>query len=184
MASWILPKNERNSLSWATSVLRIVSFVHFLEESRTPYFFCDLLTLLYHIDPIWFCDLLGTPYAPVSKILPVKVTVWGKEDIWVFRVQDRNTLAGSNEVVEADSQNLRICYKACWGRIWIKSLKNQRNDIFKNLNHIFILKNVIPMIFDFFSDPAWACCVLPKCNQRSGSLWKFCGDNSSLNFYY
>ena len=30
MASSILPKNERNSLSWASSLLRIVSFVRFL----------------------------------------------------------------------------------------------------------------------------------------------------------
>ena len=45
MASWILPKSERNSLSWAPSALRIVSFVRFLEESKTPYcFFPDLLT--------------------------------------------------------------------------------------------------------------------------------------------
>ena len=39
MASWILSKNKRNSLSWAPSVLRIVSFVRFLEESRTLYLF-------------------------------------------------------------------------------------------------------------------------------------------------
>ena len=44
LASWILPKNERNSLSWPLSVLRIVSFVHFLEELRTPYFFRYLMT--------------------------------------------------------------------------------------------------------------------------------------------
>ena len=25
------------------------------------------------------------------------------------------------------------------------------------------------------------CVLKPKCNQRSDSLWKFCGDNSSLN---
>ena len=42
MASWILPKNEQNSLSWASPVLRIVSFVHFLEESRTPYLFFEI----------------------------------------------------------------------------------------------------------------------------------------------
>ena len=42
MASWILQKNQQNSLSWAPSVLRIVSFVRFLEESRTPYFFFEI----------------------------------------------------------------------------------------------------------------------------------------------
>ena len=36
MVSSILPKNERNSLSWASSLLRIVSFVRFLGELRTP----------------------------------------------------------------------------------------------------------------------------------------------------
>ena len=34
VVSSILPKNERNSLSWATSVLRIVSLVRFLEELK------------------------------------------------------------------------------------------------------------------------------------------------------
>ena len=32
----ILPKNERNSLSWASSLLRIVSSVRFLGELRRP----------------------------------------------------------------------------------------------------------------------------------------------------
>ena len=36
MVSSILQKNEQNSLSWASSLLRIVSFVHFLGESRRP----------------------------------------------------------------------------------------------------------------------------------------------------
>ena len=36
IVSWILPKNERNSLSW-TSLLRIVSFICFLGESRRPW---------------------------------------------------------------------------------------------------------------------------------------------------
>ena len=39
VSSWIIPKNEQNSLSWAPSVLRIVRFVCILEELRTPYFF-------------------------------------------------------------------------------------------------------------------------------------------------
>ena len=39
MASWILPKKERNSLPCTPLVLRIVSSVRLLEESRTPYFF-------------------------------------------------------------------------------------------------------------------------------------------------
>ena len=42
MLSWILPKNERNSLSWTPSVLRIVSFVRFLEESRISYFVFEI----------------------------------------------------------------------------------------------------------------------------------------------
>ena len=36
MMSSILPKNERNSLSWVEKMLRIVSFVRFLEELRRP----------------------------------------------------------------------------------------------------------------------------------------------------
>ena len=36
MVSSILPKCERNSLSWASFLLRIVSFVCFLGELRTP----------------------------------------------------------------------------------------------------------------------------------------------------
>ena len=39
MVPWILPKNERNSLSWTPSVLRIVSSVHFLEKSRVTIFY-------------------------------------------------------------------------------------------------------------------------------------------------
>ena len=46
MASWIFPKNERNSLSWAPSVLRIVSFIRFLEEYRTS-IFSSRFTALY-----------------------------------------------------------------------------------------------------------------------------------------
>ena len=37
--------------------------------------------------------------------------------------------------IKADSQNLRIYYTACWGRIWIKTLKIQRNNIFTNLDN-------------------------------------------------
>ena len=36
MISQILPKNKPNSLSWASSLFRIVSFVCFLGESRRP----------------------------------------------------------------------------------------------------------------------------------------------------
>ena len=38
MMSSILPKNEQSWLSWVLKVLRIVSFVHFLEEYRMPQF--------------------------------------------------------------------------------------------------------------------------------------------------
>ena len=37
MVSSILPKNEQNSLSWVKKKLRILSFVRFLGELRTPY---------------------------------------------------------------------------------------------------------------------------------------------------
>ena len=61
MASWILPKNERNSLSWTPSVLRIVSSVRFLEESRTPYFFSR------------FTDLLSGPIKKLFPFLLIKI---------------------------------------------------------------------------------------------------------------
>ena len=28
--------------------------------------------------------------------------------------------------IETDHQNLRLCYTACWGRIWIKSQKSEK----------------------------------------------------------
>ena len=49
MVSSILPKNERNTLSWVFSLRRIVSFVCFLEELRKPWmlwWFADLYWII------------------------------------------------------------------------------------------------------------------------------------------
>ena len=39
-------------------------------------------------------------------------------------------------IVEGESQNLQLCYTACWGRIWIKSQKSEKLH-FKNVMHTF-----------------------------------------------
>ena len=38
----------------------------------------------------------------------------------------RKIFWAKNFLLEADSQNLRICYTACSGRIWIKSKKSEK----------------------------------------------------------
>ena len=54
MASSILPINEWNSLSWASFLVRIVSFIHFWENWRHHVnCFRDLLTLMYTWSHFW-----------------------------------------------------------------------------------------------------------------------------------
>jgi len=48
MVSLILQKNERSSLSWVLKVHRTVSFVCFLDESRTPIFASAIYWPLVH----------------------------------------------------------------------------------------------------------------------------------------
>ena len=62
MASSILPKNEQNSLSWAPSVIRMVSFVCFW-ENRGHHSIC-------------FRNLLTFRYIPAGKCIPL-MTVSG-----------------------------------------------------------------------------------------------------------
>ena len=64
-------------------------------------------------------------------------------------------IQGKGSYIKGESQNLRLCYTACWGRIWIKT---QRNYIFKNFKNITfqIFKNV------FFSDFLLFIQILPQ----------------------
>ena len=82
MVSWILPKNERNPLSRAPSVLRIVSFVRFLEESRTPHLFSR------------FTDLQDTK----KLILPKK----GCQPILTHHVRIRQRLVNERQIMLVD----------------------------------------------------------------------------------
>ena len=68
--------------------------------------------------------------------------------------------------LETDSQNLRICYTACWGWIWILWIKNQKSEIreirlLKMLKILFFkfLKTLFFWFFTFSSAPASACCI-------------------------
>ena len=45
--------------------------------------------------------------------------------------------------------------------------------------HFFLFLDHLQHFFARIDSPEFL--LEPKCNQRSGSLWKFCGDNSSLN---
>ena len=58
--------------------------------------------------------------------------------------------------LEADSQNLRICYTACWGR---KSEIREIIYIFLKILFFKFLKMLFFWFFTFSSDPASACCI-------------------------
>ena len=44
-------------------------------------------------------------------------------------------------LIEGESQNLRLCYTACWGRIWIKSQKSQKLH-FKQFKKYYFQKGI------------------------------------------
>ena len=65
MASSILPTNKQNSLSWVSSLIRIVSFVRFLEELRHH----NLLSRLSDLYLLWAKILSEASYCMFTRFL-------------------------------------------------------------------------------------------------------------------
>ena len=122
------------------------------------------LTLIRQIDTKWqwtkhYLLVFVFSWQILKRDISLEVTI----SFWYGKLADKvkifweGTKILQITTIEGESQNLRLCYTACWGRIWRKNKESEKKSL-KILKIIF--KNAISLNSDFlFSCLSMLCCI-------------------------